>query len=213
MILRAGWILSGVLALLAGCDSSWTLHRASPEPQPAAEKALELLQGVVDEQNYRNAGFASVDEARRAVLGKPLEIYVMRTDALRQWNGQGDANAVVLGEKSVEAVYPVIVDGQIRSTVSIFKDDEGYRPATFGDAEIARTLARYRKSDADFIVQVPLLGSYFIGQRSGNEVSVTLAYQAARLRGYQQGQQASPQELLPLLAGIARADSKAEMPR
>jgi hypothetical protein len=211
MTMRAGRIASGVLVLLVGCDSTWTLKGATPDPQESAKEALGLLQGVVDDKNYRTAGFDSVGEARRAVLGKPIDVYVLQVDKLKDWNRQGDPNAKVLETKSVEVVYPVMVGDQTKSTVSIFKDDDGYRPATFGDAEIARILARYRRSDADVIVQVPVVGSYFIGRRSDDQVSLIPAYSVRRLP-YQPGQPVSSAELLPKLADLAN-EPESDMPR
>lgn len=209
--MRAAFIASTALALLVGCDSNWTLQRATPDPQEAAERALSLLRDVIDEKNYRNAGFDSVEQARSAVLGKPMDVYVLRVDLLKGWNGQDDPNAKVLETKSVEVVYPVMVSQQAKSTVSIFKDDDGYRPATFGDAEIARILARYRRGDADFMVRVPVVGSYFIGRKSGNDVVLTSAYSVSTLP-YQQGELVTAAELLPKLAMLAR-EPDADMPR
>lgn len=210
--MRAQWIASILLALLVGCDSDRTLRPAAPEPQRAANEALDLLKGVVDEETYRDAGFDSLEQASRAELGTPIEVYVVGLDQLKGWSERDDANALILKNKSVEAVYPVMIGNQVKSTVSIFKTEGGYRPATFGDAEIANALARYRRSDAAFIVRVPVAGTYFIGQKSDNEVYLTPVYEMARLPNSPPGRATRSADLLPQLAALAKAQD-ADMPR
>jgi hypothetical protein len=174
---------------LAACDWDWTLRGAAEQPEDAANLALNLLQDVVDEHNYKQLGFDSPAQAQQAVSGKqPLDVYIVRLDKLREWNGQeGGAEALVLQSKTSEVVYPVLVDTQVKSTVSIFRDKTGYRPAMFGNAQLAGTLARYRQSDADFIVRAPAFATYFIGRKTGDQVTLTPIEADARLPDFQPG--------------------------
>ncbi|HEU4624295.1 MAG TPA: hypothetical protein VFS52_06005 [Steroidobacteraceae bacterium] len=210
--MRAGWIVGAVLALLVGCDRHPKLKPAAPEPQQAAGEALVLLKNVVNEQNYRALGFDSVDQARAAVLGRPLAVYELRRDELVDWNGT-DEKALVLRWKSAELVYPAMVGEQVKSTVSVFKEPAGYRPATFGNAQIARSLARYRQGTADFIVRVPALGMYFLGRESENEVLLTPVRSSGELPKFPPGVPVRAAELLPALAVLAKPEETAEYPR
>jgi len=205
--MRARWIAGALLALLMGCDR----EHGVPEPQRAADQALELLKGVLDNKTAQLAGFDSPDQAQSARLGTPVDVYVVELDSLKKWTPKDDANAFILKNKSVEVVYPVLVNAQLKSTVSIFKAQDGYRPATFGNAEIARTLARYGREGAPFIVHVAVIGDYFIGRKSGNDVYLILPHDLD-LPNLPAEKPLRSVDVLPQLAMLAN-EPDADMPR
>jgi hypothetical protein len=210
--MRSLFIACTLLALLAACDRDSTLRPASPQPEQAAALALNLLQDLVDEHNYKQLGFDSPAQLKQAMLGQPLDIYIVGLDKLRQWGGEEGSDALVLQSKSEETVYPVLVGEQVKSTVSIFRQTAGYRPATFGNAEIARTLTRYRQGEADFIVRVPALGMYFIGRKAGDQVVLTPVRVDSRLPDFPPGRPVPSVQLLKQLGLLAKRPD-AELPR
>ena len=195
-----------LFVLLTACDRNPMPKDASPQ-QPAAKLALSLLRDLVsvDKENYKRVGFDSVAQVEQATLGQPLDVYFVRLDRLREWNGQ-DPDALVLQSKSEETVYPVFVDQQMKSSVSIFKDASAvYRPATFGDAEIARSLAHYGRGQGDFIVRVPALAMYFIGRKVANQVELTPVRADSRLPDFPPGKPVPSVQILRQLAPLAKS--------
>ena len=206
--MRTLFVSFALLVLLTACGHrDPTSKTASPQPQPAAELALSWLRDLVgeDEENNKESGFDSVEQVEQATLGQPLEVYFVRLDKLREWNGEAP-DALVLQSKSEETVYPVLVDKQMKSTVSIFRDAAAaYRPATLGNAEIARTLAQYGQGQGDFIVRVPAFGMYFIGRRAANQVELTPVRADSRLPDFPPGKPVPSVQILQQLVPLAKS--------
>jgi hypothetical protein len=212
--MRTLFVTCALLVLLTACPRERMPRDASPQQQPAAELALSRLRDLVsvDKENYKRVGFDSVAQVKEAGLGQPLDVYFVRRDKLREWKGQ-DPDALVLQSKSEETVYPVLVDQQMKSTVSIFRDaSAAYRPATFGNAEIARTLAHYGRGQGDFIVRVPAFAMYFIGRSAANQVELTPVRADSRLPDYPPGKPVPSVQILQQLALLAKRPG-ADLPR
>lgn len=81
-------------------------------------------------------------------------------------------------------MYPVTVGGDVKSSVTITQRDNGYRASTFGDAEIIKSLSRYRKTESqgDFVVRVPALAMYFLARRVDDRVLVIPIIDDPRLK-------------------------------
>lgn len=161
---------STLLLLTAGCRSEQPQKPQPPASNPteAATSAIRTFQQAVTAQNYRALGFESVDEVKTASLGPPLSQFDIGLDQLKSYKEGADANSLL--SASSETIFPVTVNGQVRSSVIVSKREAGYVPATFGRADIVKALSRYREQPNDFAVRVPALNMYYVGRRVENRL-------------------------------------------
>lgn len=150
--------------LLMGCRE----HRNAPappaqQPQEAASNAIGILQKLVNEQNYKSLGFQSVDEVKQAQLGQPMEVYNIGLDRLKGYQAGSDPNSLLT--PSAETIYPVKVNNDVRTGITIVHKEQGYAPSSFGNADIVRRLSGYRQDNNEFAVRIPAFNMYFIGRR------------------------------------------------
>jgi hypothetical protein len=185
-------------------------NEGKPPPPPAsnagqaADAALGVLRQLVTPQNYRGMGFDSIDQVSRAQLGAPLAVSNIGLDRLKQY--QPSADPATLLVPSNEAVYPVVVDGTVKSSLTIIRKGNGYVPAAFGNGDLSKRLGRYRQAaGADaFIVRVPALNFYFLGHRAAEGLFLTPLVSDPRLK-LAEGRPQSANQVLAQLVPIARA--------
>lgn len=140
------------------------------DQQEAADNALEILRDLAKD-NYATLGFESKEEADAATLGTPLMLYLVPLDGLQAHDGEADPNELLQDSRIV--MYPVMVDGTVRSAVGVQGSDEGWTPATFGSATLIQAIARVQLAPDSFIVQVPALGLHFVGEKTDGELTLT----------------------------------------
>ena len=63
------------------------LRSIQSESREAATQGLDVLRGLVTDQNFRKYGFESAAETANATLGDPLVAFLVRLDSLRQYQG------------------------------------------------------------------------------------------------------------------------------
>lgn len=146
----------------------------------AASNALDTLRALVTEQNYKGLGFGSLDEVKAATLAAPMPVYEIGLDRLKAYQAGQDGN--VLMTPTSETLYPVAVGGETRSSVTVVKKEGGYTSASFGKANIAKGLTRFRGQDitGTFVVQIPVLGLYFLGRRVEGRLMLTPVVESTR---------------------------------
>ena len=168
ILLTAGLFL---LIVNMGCRGS---EGPKPQPQQAASSGIGVLLKLVNDQNYRAMGFDSVDEVKQAQLGQPFDVFNIGLDQLKGYRTGANANSLL--SKSAETIYPVTVGGQVKSSVTIVQKDGGYQPSSFGNAEVIKSLSRYRRGDLaanDFVVRVLALNMYFLGRKVEDRLFLT----------------------------------------
>jgi hypothetical protein len=159
------------LLVLVGCSEQNPPKPPAPQPQEAATNALGVLQKLVTEQNFKGLGFDSVDEVKNAQLGQPLQVFTIGLDKLKGTTTAAEAASVLA--PSPETIYPVTVQGAVRSSVTIMHKQEGYAPASFGNAEVIKALSRLRRPEAganEFVLRIPAFNMYFLARRVENQV-------------------------------------------
>lgn len=163
--MRSFFFMTGLLLLL-GCSQQSTPKPPSSQPQEAAKNAVSVLQKLVTEQNFKSMGFESLEEVKNAQLGQPLQVYTIGLDKLKTAEPGADPATVLT--QSPETIYPVTVQGAVRSSVTITHLRDGYAPASFGNADIVKALSRFRQAEAgqnEFVVRVPAFNMYFLARR------------------------------------------------
>jgi hypothetical protein len=195
-----------VLALVgAACGQGGRSNKPQPpsqQPREAAANGLATLQKLVTAQNYQAMGFESMDEVKSAALGQPLAVFSIGLSQLREYHSGVDANSL-LGA-SPDAIYPVMVNGQTRSSVTITKSDSGYMPSSFGNAAIVKGLSQYRQAADSFVVRIPALNMYYLGNRVDNRLMLTSITVDTRLK-LEPGKAVPADEVLSQLVPIAAA--------
>jgi hypothetical protein len=84
----------------------------------------------------KTLGFHSPDEAASASLGAPLPMLMVGLNPLRAYHAGDDPRPLLLSEGSV--LYPVTVNGDVRSSVLIRKDASGdWKASQFGRPTLA----------------------------------------------------------------------------
>ncbi|HEX3765981.1 MAG TPA: hypothetical protein VHW23_45105 [Kofleriaceae bacterium] len=173
-------IVASCVILLAACSRSCgERHEGAPAPVGSADLAalsgLRMFQHLVTPQNCQSLGFDSVEQAKRAVLAAPMLVFEIGWDRLKSFHPGDDVSRVLALTSSI--IYPVAVDAQPRSGVTVVKKPEGYVPASFGNAETVCALAQIRTTNPVdvFAVFVPVLGMYFLAARTASGLMLTPA--------------------------------------
>ena len=158
-------------------DQVSTTDRAG-DPKAAATEGLQTLRALVDDQNFRDLGFESRDEAATATLGEPIRVYLVRLDQLRDFQPEGDASKLLTDTS--EIIFPVLSNGQARSSITLARTDGKWTSAAFGGASVIKQIAKVRsgltppQGGAAAFVKVPALNVYFVSQvGAGAELMLT----------------------------------------
>jgi hypothetical protein len=179
--------------LMMGCSRQQSAPKPpAQQPQEAATNALGVLQKLVNEQNYKNMGFQSLDEVKQAQLGQPIAVYNLGLDKLKSYQAGEDPNSLLT--PSAETIYPVTVSGGVRTGVTIVHKEQGYEPSSFGNADIVKRLSGYRQNESDFAVRIPAFNMYFIARRVETRVVLVPIVSDPRLKV--QAGEATPLEVV-----------------
>ena len=158
---------------------------SSGSSQDAAQAGLVVLRSLVTESNFQGLGFSSVDQAKNAQLGEPLNLFSVRLDSLNAY--KGDANAFGLLQDAHKVIYPVTADQQVVSSMSVTQRGDGWRATDFGNAALTKALVAHRQSKDDFVVWVPAMKIYFSARGSGESLMFTPIMDDPRF-GFQAGE-------------------------
>jgi hypothetical protein len=181
------------------------------DSQSVATQALSVFPKLVTEQNYKGMGFESADEARSAALGDPAVYFLVRLDELRDYQPGSDPTRLLHSADRV--LYPVLARQQVRSSVTLEKGKEGWKATSFGAPGFSKLVTRLRtESSASsgasvssyFVVAVPALKVYFLGQMPNNRLTLTPLTDDASL-GLKAGGAAPADQVFAQLVPAAKA--------
>jgi hypothetical protein len=214
--MRGAMLLGTTLLLVMsfGCAEQTQPAPETParQPQEAASKGLETLQKMITPENFKAMGFESLDEVKSAALGAPLELFHVRLDQLREFQSGTDPNQLLTNVGQM--IYPVTVQEQSRSSIMVAKDGETWKAVRFGGPGLIKTLAQVRKesppgataaaTSPPFLVQVPALNVYFLGNRSDKGLMLTPLLDDPALK-FKAGTPMPAAEALAALVPVAKA--------
>ena len=124
-------LLTALLAVLSVSTSAQAQSAQATEARAAkAARAVQELPELVNKDNHRSLGFESVEEARAGKLGDAIPVFMIRLDALQQYRGE-DAGRLLVDTQ--RAVYPVEVEGQVRTTVELQSVSGRWEVARMGE--------------------------------------------------------------------------------
>ena len=204
--MRSLLLTCGLLLFMMGCQKSNEPPKPpSSQPQEAATTAIGVLQKMVTEKNFRALGFDSADQVKQAQLGEPLAIYDVGLDQLKTYKTGTDPNTLLV--QSSRTLYPVTVDGQVKSSVTISHKESGYQASSFGNAEIIKSLSRYRQAQTasgDFVVRIPAFNMYYLARRVEKRLVLVPIIDDPRLK-LKPGEAVSAETVLDQLVPLANA--------
>lgn len=153
---------------------------ASENSRSRATESLKTLPRIVTRENYRALGFQTPDEPKSASLGEPIAVFTVGLDDLRSFVSGKDPKTLLRGPQRV--VYPVVVQQQVRSAVTLQELQGAWKVTGFGNATLGRLLAKFRSERASaagasatsyFAVHIPALNLYFLGHEASGQLNLT----------------------------------------
>ncbi len=157
-------------------------------PQEATDEAKvgkQILERLVakDDKHARDLGFKSAAEAAdmKTELGKPFPI--VRIDFGKLLAFRPDKAPTTLLVPTNEFIYPVTVDGKIRSSLTVtkvrpdHKTGKAWRTTVYGRAGVIQLLDETVKigafSPMRFLATIPELNRYFLGDIKDGKFIIT----------------------------------------
>lgn len=176
-------ILSVILLVMIsqGCEQE-NPGSSSPtkEREEVVSKALGTFQELITEQNYEAMGFESYSEAQVATIGEPLNVFIVWLEDLQEYQERSDPNELL--RTGNQFIYPVEVEEEVRSSITLEEVAEGWEATNFGSPNLIRMLIRVREENylstrlslsSYFVVRVPSMNLYFIAYRIDDELMLT----------------------------------------
>jgi hypothetical protein len=176
--------LIAVVALLATAVNAYAedpAAKAVNQTRELADRELSTMRQFASDQSARALGFASEDKGANASLGEPIAVFMVRLDELQRYEPHTDPNKLLHDAETV--IYPVITDGQVRSSIFLEKTNQQWNAGRFGGANLARLLNDARQQNSakkmalatgsQFAVEVPALNAYFMGWRSQEKLMLS----------------------------------------
>jgi hypothetical protein len=196
--------------LLLVCPFALFAQSADDRPDPkawpaqsraAAEKSLGTLRALAA-ANPIALGLKSADEATNATLAEPRIVSFIRLDSLRAYTSGASIEVLLVPQK---ILYPVKLQGQVRTSVELEKRGAEWKAVTFGNSAFAtRLLETAPAGDPDWsVVTIPALNVVFRATGSGSTLQLTPVFDDTAL-GLRAGQTLPATDVLTALAIAAQ---------
>lgn len=200
------------LFVVWGGVSQAQMQRA-PIPREAheeAQRSLPVLRQMVTPETYKRLGFDTPEEVQKAELGTPMRVFMVRLDRLREY--RAEANPMELLDDTHEIRYPVVVGGQVKSSIVMHEVEGKWQLAKFGRPLLTRVLTeqvrrrneRMRTPEESFFeVKIPALNLYFVGREEDSHLTLTSAAANPKYE-VKEGEEVGADKLFSRLAQQAR---------
>jgi len=175
-------VLAIVIVLIVGGAVYWFSNQSggglpesvsSSDSKTAASEGLATFRQLISEDNYRGLGLDSLDQVPALALGDPMPVYRIQLDQLLAFKQGDDPDKLLVDDQRV--TYPIVADTLVVSSLSVAKGADGWRATDYGSSNVVKALSLVRKDTSDFIVQIPALKLYFIGNRRDGVLFLTPA--------------------------------------
>ena len=178
------------------------------ETQEIANSSLDTLQKL-SKAKPKAMGFESADEAAKSKLGDGLAVFVIGLDDLRKYTPGTDPNTLLVAAD--EVIYPVMVNDQPRSLITVEKTHEKWEATSFGGSNLIKAIIDARSAvvaagapaDNLFVASVPGLNTYMIGFRTRDKLMLAPIIDDASLK-FSAGKAQPGEEVLAALVPVAQ---------
>lgn len=181
------WTFSLVLLALgsAGCaaPASGLPDGVHPDPDQAGTEALALLEGLIEDSHAVDLGFDTTSQVAAAELGTPIELHYVHFGSLQAHdNTQPASSLLVDGE---ERVYPVLVNGEVRSSVSLTRQGANWAVASLGNPAYTTAFHELRAEhaaqsgrdlDSYSLVAIPSINQLYVAHTADDELMLTSVF-------------------------------------
>lgn len=174
---------------------------ASTTQTTAAQDGLIVFRGLINAKNYAGLGFNSPEDARRASLGEPMSVFLIRLDTLRNMTEETNLENLLVDVR--RAFYPVEIDKRVATSLVVTQHPDGWRATDFGNGAIARAVTRYRVNQSDFLVHAAAFKVYFIGRKEEGTLTFTPIMDDQRF-GFRAGETLSAERAVVALRQAAQ---------
>jgi hypothetical protein len=147
----------------------------------AAEASLGVLADLVASDKPEKRGFKSAAEAKSGKLTSAVPVFMVGLDKLSEYEEGQDPNSLLFDLE--EAMYPLTVNGEVKSAVFVRKRASGnWEAAEFGRPNLAKAVHSHRESvsarrhvaSQDLkMVDIPALGAKFLGHDEKGELMLS----------------------------------------
>jgi hypothetical protein len=184
-----------------------------PDLTQAAGKGLDQFRSLVDAESFQDLGLANAAAAEKAGLGTPKRDFIIRLDALKEFKAGGDVEALLVDTKIVH--YPVVVDGNPVSSISMVSLEGKWETISVGDVQrtslrrkaIDNSVKRFAKTEEDhFLVRVPALNIEFTAFRDRSDALQLASVSDNPKAGLTAGEAEPASKVIPRLVPLALAD-------
>jgi hypothetical protein len=146
----------------------------------AAAAGLKTMRALAEGGDSGSLGVRSPKDFDGATIGGKLDVFMIRLDALKAAPVDAPAAEKLL-TSTTESVVPVLIGGQVRSSITITRGTGGFEASAFGEADL-QGLGSRPPGEGAFLVQVPALGLQFLGSREAGKLMLTPMVSDPRLR-------------------------------
>ena len=160
-------------ALLAFATASPVFAKPHKTADEAAKDTLGELPALGD--GLKTIGIGSADEAKKSGLDTAFRVYMVRLDRLGAYDGSQPESSLLTDLE--QALYPVVVAGNVRAVLGVHKRTEGWETHEISSPQIASLLVDVRagaasatkKAASSFtVVRIPSLHLWFVGEQGAD---------------------------------------------
>jgi len=179
--------------------------------QPIAQRSLKSFSHLITKENYKQMGFESSDEINNAVLGVPIEDYMVRLDMLKKYKPGSNPNKLLM--KTDQFIYPVFAKKKVRSSITISKIKEQWKAVSFGGSNFVKLVSNRLKDSSKatgldissyFIVRVPALNLFFVGYHTKGGLMLIPLRDDSRLK-FKSGVSVKAEKVFSTILSYAKA--------
>lgn len=168
--------------VIAAGGRAWAADMAAPEAaslsdvkqtQETAQRELDTLRKLAREKP-QSFGFESPQELSEAAVGDPLAVFLVPLDKLRQFRASDPVDPLLIYAQQIR--FTVSVKQEARSSIVVEKVKGNWVANSFGEADLAKHIAKARGEAEGFLVRVPALNLYFVAHRTQGQLQFTPVY-------------------------------------
>jgi hypothetical protein len=176
-----------------------------PVIQQQSVRALQTVRNLTP-INLTRIGFKSASEANSAVLGKPIQEYIVGLDQIKGFSPK--QNPEQLLTKTNTVLYPLLINRRVHSAIRIRQIGQEANTVSIGNANLVKMIASLQADDSNLrsqnnettpAIRVPALGLYFLTRQDGKVLKLTSVFDVPSL-GLVKGKYESATDIFARLA-------------
>ncbi|MBE0426046.1 MAG: hypothetical protein IBX72_05305 [Nitrospirae bacterium] len=125
------------IVLLTGTAYSQEMIQKQ-EMEFAQHSLTEYVKNIINERNFANFGFKSLEEAKIARLGDPYPVMIIGLNNLKGYKSGTGAKALLIDARTLW--FPVMVKGETRTKMEIVEKDGKWIAGEFGGVKVVRKI-------------------------------------------------------------------------